>query len=50
MARGNDGNEIKYIYLDTDFFDKEKIFLIEKFFGYEGIVIAIRLLLWIAQR
>ena len=47
MARDN---RLKFIQLDSDFFDKEKVFLIEQEFGFEGGYIAIRLLLWIAQR
>ena len=47
MAREN---RLKYIQIDSDFFDKEKVFLIDQEFGFEGGYIAIRLLLWIADR
>lgn len=47
MARDN---RLKYLLIDADFFDKEKLFQIENQFGYFGGYVAIRLLLWIAQR
>lgn len=48
MARGN--YDLKFLLIDGDFFDKEKIFLIEEKYGIEGGYIAIRLLLWIAGK
>ena len=47
MARDN---RLKYLLIDADFFDKEKLFQIEDEFGFFGGYVAIRLLLWIAQR
>jgi len=48
MARNS--YDLKFILLDYDFFDKEKTFLIEEKYGYEGCYIAVRLLLWIAAK
>ena len=48
MARVN--YDLKFLLIDGDFFDKEKIFLIEEKYGFEGGYIAIRLLLWIAGK
>ena len=48
MARNS--YDLKFIHLDYDFFDKEKTFLIEEKYGYEGCYIAVRLLLWIAAK
>lgn len=49
MARGN-SFDLKFLIIDFDFFDKEKIFLIEEKHGIEGGYIAVRLLLWIAGK